>query len=67
MEYEAGLAGLELNHAKTELVCDDVVTCNAVLSALSEFKQFFCDRAIYTPWYSYRKCWFDRLNSRVKS
>ena len=30
VEYEAGLAGLELNHAKTKLVCDDVVTCNAV-------------------------------------
>ena len=44
MEYEAGLAGLELNHAKTELVCDDV-TCNAVLSAFSDFKQICCDRA----------------------
>ena len=45
VEYEAGLAGLELNHSKTELVCDDVVTCNTVLSAFSEFKQICCDRA----------------------
>ena len=45
VEYEAGLAGLELNHAKTELICDDVVTCNAVLSTFSEFKQICCDRA----------------------
>ena len=27
------------------IVCDDVVTCNAVLSAFSEFKQMCCDRA----------------------
>ena len=25
VEFEAGVAGLELNHAKTELVCDDIV------------------------------------------
>ena len=45
MEYEAGLAGLKLNHAKTELVCDDIVTSNAVLSTFSDFKQICCDRA----------------------
>ena len=45
VEYEAGLASLELNHAKTELVCDDVVTCNAVLSAFSDFKQICCNCA----------------------
>ena len=45
VEYEARLAGLELNHAKTELVYDYVVTCNAVLCAFSEFKQIYCNRA----------------------
>ena len=43
VEYEAGLASLELNHAKTKLVCDDVVTCNVVLSAFSDFKQICCN------------------------
>ena len=38
-------AGFKLNHAKTELVCDDVDTCNAVLSAFSEFKQICRNRA----------------------
>ena len=45
VEFEARLAGLELNHAKIELVCDYVVTCNIVLCAFSEFK-LYCDRAI---------------------
>ena len=45
VEYEARLAGLKLNHAKTELVCDDIVTSNAVLSTFSDFKQICCDQA----------------------
>ena len=45
MWFEAGVEGLELNHAKTELVCDDIVTSNAVLSTFSDFKQICCDRA----------------------
>ena len=40
MWFEAGVEGLELNHTKTELVCDDIVTSNAVLSTFSDFKKF---------------------------
>ena len=65
VEYEAGLAGLELNHAKTELVCDDDVTCNVVLSAFSDFTNLL--RSSYTPWCSSRKSWIDQLNFSVKS
>ena len=45
MWFEAGVEGLELNHTKTELVCDDIVTSNAVWSTFSDFKQICCDRA----------------------
>ena len=35
VEDEAGLAGLKLNHAKSELICDDVCARDAVMSAFS--------------------------------
>ena len=45
VEYVEGLAGLELNHTKAELVCDVILTSNAVLSTFSDLKQICCDRA----------------------
>ena len=35
VEDEAGLAGLKLNHAKSELICDDVCAHDAVMSVFS--------------------------------
>ena len=33
VQAEASLMSLELNHAKSELICDDALACNVVLSA----------------------------------
>ena len=30
VEEEVGALGLQLNHSKTEVVCDDAITCEAI-------------------------------------
>ena len=45
VEEEVGLVGLQLNHRKTQLICDVASTCDTLLSVVSELRVNTCGQA----------------------